>query len=98
MAIQSINPATGARGPSFEPLTESELEDKLARSRSAFATWSRLPVAARAGVVAHAGEIFAREAAELGRLATEEMGKLVDAGKQEVEKCAGSCRYYAENA
>jgi succinate-semialdehyde dehydrogenase/glutarate-semialdehyde dehydrogenase len=98
MAIQSINPATGARGPSFEPLTESELEEKLALSRSAFMTWSRLPVLARAGVVAHAGEIFAREAAALGRLATEEMGKLVDAGKQEVEKCAGSCRYYAENA
>jgi succinate-semialdehyde dehydrogenase/glutarate-semialdehyde dehydrogenase len=98
MAIQSTNPTSGARGPSFEPLTKGALEDKLARARSAFTTWSRLPVAARAGVVAHAGEIFGREAAALGRLATEEMGKLIEAGRQEVDKCAGSCRYYAANA
>ena len=98
MPIESINPTTGQRGPTFEALTEGELEEKLARAHAAFATWSRLPVAARAGVVAHAGEIFAREAAALGRLATEEMGKLVEAGRQEVDKCAGSCRYYAANA
>jgi succinate-semialdehyde dehydrogenase/glutarate-semialdehyde dehydrogenase len=98
MAIESINPATGQRGPVFEALTESELEEKLALAHVAFATWSRLPVAARAGVVAHAGEILAREAEALGRIATEEMGKLALAGRQEVDKCAGGCRYYAENA
>ncbi len=98
MAIESINPATGQRGPVFEALTESELEEKLALAHAAFATWSRLPVAARAGVVAHAGEILAREAEAMGRIATEEMGKLALAGRQEVDKCAGGCRYYAENA
>jgi succinate-semialdehyde dehydrogenase / glutarate-semialdehyde dehydrogenase len=98
MAIESVNPTTGARGPTFEALTESEIEEKLARAHAAFAPWSRLPVAARAGVVAHAGEIFAREAEALGRFATEEMGKLLAAARQEVDKCAGGCRYYAENA
>jgi succinate-semialdehyde dehydrogenase/glutarate-semialdehyde dehydrogenase len=97
MAIESVNPTTGHLGAMFEALTESEIEEKLARARAAFATWSRLPVAGRANVIAHAGEIFAREAAALGRLATEEMGKLVEAGRQELDKCAGCCRYYAEN-
>jgi succinate-semialdehyde dehydrogenase/glutarate-semialdehyde dehydrogenase len=98
MAIESINPATGRRGPTFEPLTEGELEEKLARAAHAYAAWSRLPLASRAGVIAHAGEIFAREAGPLGKLATEEMGKLLEAGRQEAEKCARGCRYYAENA
>ena len=44
MAIESVNPTTGARGPTFEALTESELEEKLARAHAAFATWSRMPV------------------------------------------------------
>jgi succinate-semialdehyde dehydrogenase/glutarate-semialdehyde dehydrogenase len=98
MAIESVNPTTGARGPTFEALTESEIEEKLARAHSAFATWSRTPVAARAAVVAHAGEIFAKDVDALGRLATEEMGKLYEAARQEVEKCAAGCRYYAANA
>ena len=63
MAIESVNPTTGARGPLFEALTESELEDKLARAHAAFATWSRTPVSSRAAVVAHAGEILAKDAA-----------------------------------
>jgi succinate-semialdehyde dehydrogenase/glutarate-semialdehyde dehydrogenase len=98
MAIESVNPTTGARGPTFEPLTESELEEKLARAHAAFSTWSRTPVAARIAVIAHAGEIFAKDAATLGRLATEEMGKLFEAARQELEKCAAGCRYYAANA
>src|SRR5215813_4291961 len=98
MAIESINPATGRRGPTFADLTEGELEEKIERATLAFAAWSRLPLSSRAGVVAHAGEIFAREAAQLGRLATEEMGKLLEAGRQEAEKCAVGLRYYAEHA
>jgi succinate-semialdehyde dehydrogenase/glutarate-semialdehyde dehydrogenase len=98
MAIESFNPATGRRGATFEALMESELEEKLAAASRAFASWSRQPMAVRLGVVARAGEIFANEAEALGRLATEEMGKLVGAGRQEAAKCAAGCRYYAENA
>jgi succinate-semialdehyde dehydrogenase/glutarate-semialdehyde dehydrogenase len=98
MTIESIDPSTGKRGRSFEALTEGELEEKLARGHAAFATWSHQPIEARAGVVEHAGEILEKEAAALGRLATDEMGKLLEAARQEVLKCAGACRYYAENA
>jgi succinate-semialdehyde dehydrogenase/glutarate-semialdehyde dehydrogenase len=98
MGIESINPTTGHRGPSFEALTEGELEEKLARAATAAGDWRRLPVSTRAGVIAHAGQILAKEASALGRLATDEMGKLLEAGQQEAGKCAAACRYYAENA
>jgi len=98
MPIESVNPATQQRGQTYEALTESELEEKLARAARAFAAWRARPLAERAEVVARAGRLFDDEAAALGRLATEEMGKLVGAGVDEVRKCATACRYYAENA
>src|SRR5450755_4178857 len=98
MPVESVHPAPGERGPTFEALTESELEEKLARAARAFAAWSRRPVADRAAVVARAGQLFDDEADALGRLATDEMGKLVGAARDEARKCATACRYYAENA
>jgi succinate-semialdehyde dehydrogenase/glutarate-semialdehyde dehydrogenase len=98
MAIESVNPTTGARGPRFEALTESEIEEKLELAEAAAAKWSRTPIPERGAVLERAGEILARERDALGRIATEEMGKLYEAARQEIDKCAGACRYYASNA
>jgi succinate-semialdehyde dehydrogenase/glutarate-semialdehyde dehydrogenase len=54
MAIESVNPATGARLAAFEPLGPGAVDDKLARAEAAFRSWSRRPVAERAAVVARA--------------------------------------------
>jgi succinate-semialdehyde dehydrogenase/glutarate-semialdehyde dehydrogenase len=98
MAIESVNPATGARLAAFEPLGPGAVDDKLARAEAAFRSWSRRPVAERAAVVARAAEILEAEKAGLARLMTFEMGKLIGAAEQEAEKCASGCRYYATNA
>jgi succinate-semialdehyde dehydrogenase/glutarate-semialdehyde dehydrogenase len=98
MAIESVNPTTGARGPRFEALTESEIEEKLELAEAASAKWSRTPIPERAAVLERAGEILSRERDALGRIATEEMGKLYEAARQELDKCAGACHYYASNA
>jgi succinate-semialdehyde dehydrogenase/glutarate-semialdehyde dehydrogenase len=98
MAIESVNPATGARLAAFEPLNPAALDEKLARAASAFRGWSRRPAAERAAVVARAADILAAEKASFGRLMTLEMGKLIAAAEQEAEKCAAGCRYYATNA
>ena len=37
MAIATINPATGETLKTFEPLSDEELEDRLARAAAAFA-------------------------------------------------------------
>ncbi|MDB4983258.1 MAG: Aldehyde Dehydrogenase [Myxococcales bacterium] len=97
-AIESNDPATGRRGPTFEALDDAGLEVKLARAARAFDSWSRAPLAARTAVLARAADLFAAEAPALGRLATVEMGKLLAAGQQEAEKCADGCRYYADRA
>jgi succinate-semialdehyde dehydrogenase/glutarate-semialdehyde dehydrogenase len=98
MPIESVNPTTGERERTFTALTDGELDAALARAAAAAGPWGQRPLAERAGVVAHAGELLQTDAEALGRLMTREMGKLVGAARQEAEKCADGCRYYAAHA
>jgi succinate-semialdehyde dehydrogenase/glutarate-semialdehyde dehydrogenase len=98
MAIETINPATGERLATFEPLGPAELEEKLTRATTAFRSWSRRPLAERAAVLTRAADILDGERSRFGALMTLEMGKLITAGEQEAEKCATGCRYYAAHA
>ena len=98
MAIATINPATGECLKKFEPLSEPQIEEKLAAAAAAFAEYRKVPFAERARMMTRAGEILENEKKEFGRLMTLEMGKPVGAAVQEAAKCAWVCRYYAENA
>jgi succinate-semialdehyde dehydrogenase/glutarate-semialdehyde dehydrogenase len=98
MAIATINPATGETLRTFNPLTESELDDKIAHAAKTFQTYRGIPLAERAAWLLRAAEILEAEQGALGRLMTTEMGKLVKAGGEEAAKCAWGCRFYAEQA
>jgi succinate-semialdehyde dehydrogenase/glutarate-semialdehyde dehydrogenase len=98
MPIATINPATGETLRTFDPLTETELDDKIAHAAKTFQTYRRIPLAERAAWLLRAAEILEAEQGALGRLMTTEMGKLVKAGGEEAAKCAWGCRYYAEQA
>jgi succinate-semialdehyde dehydrogenase/glutarate-semialdehyde dehydrogenase len=98
MAIQTVNPATGERVREFAPLTERDIEAKLARAHEARRAWRRVPIAERARVVRRAGEILDQRKDEYGRLMTLEMGKTYKSAVEEAAKCATGCRYYAEHA
>jgi succinate-semialdehyde dehydrogenase/glutarate-semialdehyde dehydrogenase len=98
MPIATINPATGETLRTFDPLTDTQLDDKIARAAKTFQTYRRIPLAERAAWLLRAAEILEAEQGALGRLMTTEMGKLVKAGGEEAAKCAWGCRYYAEQA
>jgi succinate-semialdehyde dehydrogenase / glutarate-semialdehyde dehydrogenase len=98
MTIQSINPATGERLRSFEPLSESQIEEKIGRAAETFQRYRRIPVASRAQMMARAAEILVAEKEKFGRLMTTEMGKPLRAAVEEAAKCAWNCRFYAEKA
>jgi len=98
MTIQSINPATGERLRSFEPLTESQIEEKIGRAAETFRRYRRIPLASRARMMTRAAEILEAEKEKFGRLMTTEMGKPVRAAVEEAAKCAWNCRFYAEKA
>ena len=98
MAIATINPATGAVLETFQPLSDSQIEAKLALAAATFPEFRRLTFAARASMMSKAAGILESEKEDLGRLMTTEMGKTFRSAVDEAVKCAWACRYYAENA
>ena len=98
MPIATINPATGETLRTFDPLTDAELDDKIAHAARTFRTYRRTRLAERAAWLLRAAEILEAEQGAMGRLMTTEMGKLVKAGGEEAVKCAWGCRFYAEQA
>ena len=98
IAIVSINPATGETLRTFEPLADSQIEDKLARAAATYRTWRSTAFGDRKRMMLAAAEILEKEKAEWGRIMTAEMGKPIKAARDEAAKAASGCRYYAENA
>jgi succinate-semialdehyde dehydrogenase/glutarate-semialdehyde dehydrogenase len=98
MAIATINPTTGQTLKTFEPLTDAELEDRLARAAAAFVSYRRTSYDQRAGWMRAAADILDAETGPLAELMTTEMGKTRKAAEAEIGKCAAACRYYAEHA
>jgi succinate-semialdehyde dehydrogenase/glutarate-semialdehyde dehydrogenase len=98
MPIASINPATGAVLRTFAPNSEDEIDQKLATADKTFQTYRRTSFSDRSKWMFNAAEILDSEKEELGKLMTTEMGKPLEAAKEEAAKCAWVCRFYAENA
>jgi succinate-semialdehyde dehydrogenase/glutarate-semialdehyde dehydrogenase len=98
MPIATINPATGETLRTFDPLTDTELDDKIEQAARTFRTYRRTRLSERAAWLLRAAEILEAEQAALGRLMATEMGKLLKAGGEEAVKCAWGCRFYAEQA
>jgi len=98
MPIATINPATGETIKVFAPLTSGEIEAKIAQAASAFTHQKQTPFAERAACLSRAGALLRAEKQAIGATMTLEVGKILKASIAEVEKCADTCRYYAENA
>ncbi len=98
MAIASVNPATGEKLREFAPLAEAEIEDKLQRAADAYSRHRRTSFAERAEKMRRAAEILETEKDRFARMMTAEMGKPLQAAREEAAKCALVCRYYAEHA
>lgn len=98
MAIATINPTTGETLKTFESLTDTEIETKLAQAEKTFTQYRRTPVQQRSQWLKAAAEILERDKEKLGKLITLEMGKPLQGAIAEIEKCALGCRYYAEYA
>jgi succinate-semialdehyde dehydrogenase/glutarate-semialdehyde dehydrogenase len=96
--IATVNPATGETVATFDALTESQLDEKLARSAEAFRSYRRTTFADRARWMARAADILEDERDAFARIMTLEMGKPLEAARQESAKCALACRYYVDHA
>jgi succinate-semialdehyde dehydrogenase/glutarate-semialdehyde dehydrogenase len=97
-ALQTINPATGEPVRTYEQNTVQEVLAAAAAAREAFTAWRRTPFAERSAIFHKAAEILRARKDEFARLMTQEMGKTLDEGRAEIEKCAFQCGWFADNA
>jgi succinate-semialdehyde dehydrogenase / glutarate-semialdehyde dehydrogenase len=98
MPIASIDPSTGKTIRSFEELTDTEIDHKLARAANTYRKYRQTTFEERAEKMKRAARILEERKKEFGETMTTEMGKPIKAAIAEAEKCAWVCRFYAENA
>jgi succinate-semialdehyde dehydrogenase/glutarate-semialdehyde dehydrogenase len=98
MAIATVNPVTGEVLKVFEPLSDAQVDEKIALAAATFAEYRHTSFAERRRMMVRAAEILESHKEKFGRLMTTEMGKTLRSAIDEAVKCASGCRYYAENA
>ncbi len=98
MGIATIDPTTGKTLKTFEPLTDSEIESKLALADATFKQYRKTTMAQRSQWLNKAADILEKDYRKFAELMTLEMGKPIKGAIAEAKKCALVCRYYAENA
>jgi len=98
VAIATVNPATGETVKTYDEMSEADVERCLAAAAAAHSGYRLTSFAERAGWMRNAAAILDAERDQIAAMMTTEMGKTLAAAKQEVAKCATTCRYYAEHA
>lgn len=98
MTYQSVNPANGKLVQSFDEISDTVLETKLAAAAACYETWRNTSYAQRATIVAKVGELMHEQVDYLAHTMTIEMGKRISEARGEVEFSARILAYYAKNA
>lgn len=98
MAIATINPADGKTVRTFDELGDDEIERCLERACATFSTYRLTSYEQRSGWLRGAADILDEDLERVAVIMTTEMGKTLVSARQEVQKCAKACRFYADNA
>lgn len=95
--LKTINPATGKELKRYKLMSDAEVKDAIEASHQAFSKWKHFSLEERAEHIKNIGKSLSKHKDSLVRLMTEEMGKMLSQGEQEVDLCVGICEYTAEN-
>jgi succinate-semialdehyde dehydrogenase/glutarate-semialdehyde dehydrogenase len=98
MSINSINPANGQVIQSYQVHTPKEVNKIIAGTHKAWENWKETPFSLRTKLLIAVAKILRSRKEELAVLMALEMGKPLQGGRAEIEKCADICEYYAKNA
>lgn len=98
MSITTINPTTDEIIKNYPEMSETEIKDIIEKTQTAFLKWREFDFKQRAVPMRKLAEIFRLRKNDYAILMAQEMGKPVSQGKEEIEKCAATCEYYADHA
>ena len=94
--LTTINPATGKEIASYPAFDDRKIERALVQAQSTYEDWRKTTFSKRALVLKKIAKELRKEKEYLAKLATTEMGKPLQQGRDEVEKCARTLDFYAE--
>lgn len=98
MPIQSINPYTNKVLKSFDEDSEDKVNQVLELAGDTFRFWKKTTFAHRSELMRKVARILRNKTQTLAKMMAQEMGKPVKEGLDEINKCALTCDYYADNA
>lgn len=93
----SRNPASGELIATYPFQTPAEVERLLDDNAAAGSMWRATPIGERVATYRRLGAVLRQNAEHLATLITTEMGKTLVAARAEVEKCAATIDWLAEN-
>ncbi len=96
--IKSINPTTGKIVKTYESHTEKGVEKIINSIDKSWHHWRFSSFSERASYMQNLSTLLQSKKEELALLMALEMGKVINEGISEIEKCAWVCEYYAQNA
>ena len=85
----TLNPAT-------EEMTKEKINESVGRAREAFSDW-KTDIHKRADSLYAFAREFRKNRENLARTSTQEMGKAIKESRSEIDKCAWTIEYYADN-
>jgi succinate-semialdehyde dehydrogenase/glutarate-semialdehyde dehydrogenase len=97
MRVNSINPANGQVIQSYQTHSSKEVGEIIKLTQQTWEKWRDTTFLLRSEYLCAAAKILRNRKEELAILMALEMGKPLQGGRAEIDKCVDVCEYYAKN-
>jgi succinate-semialdehyde dehydrogenase/glutarate-semialdehyde dehydrogenase len=97
MSLIAINPVNGEKLKEYGEPAWEQVVQKIEQTYKTWLTWRRTSHDKRSELLVNMGNVLRNRSEEFAILMAREMGKPVKQGRDEIEKCALCCDYYAMN-
>ncbi len=96
--FSTVNPTNEKKLKSYTHMTDKEAGKAVEKCHEAYEEWRQYSVDERGKIIKAIGRGLQERKSEFAELMTQEMGKLLKHGEQEIDLCTGICKYSAANA
>jgi succinate-semialdehyde dehydrogenase/glutarate-semialdehyde dehydrogenase len=96
--LKSIDPATGRELASFPEADEAAVEAAIAKAWDSRHAWRDAGIGLRASLMRSVAGVLRADKSRYAALLTSEMGKPIVEAEAEIEKCAWTASWFADNA
>lgn len=99
MAYQTVNPFTNQLVKEYPAHSDADVQAALKKADALYhSDWAKGDIDQRLPVLHKLADLLDKQNEELAKIASREMGKLIEQSRAEVKLCAQIARYYADHA